>query len=332
MINDKITTKSVDSDHECISELSPNNILSSSLFLISEFNKDNEIFSSKKVDFSQVSSTFINDIKKYPLVNISGEWTFTGTGQGTTTLSAITIETASITLPESVINEDYLSANFSKIFNQLSSDLFSRKFRLPSYVGQIIMGTTLKNETTIRKYYGDNTRWQQLPGRFLLPVTSNAAALTGNKDLNGVSISKTGVMAGSTEHSFSILDMNQHSHNFIPGKNDKKISKSHTYYPLDDGTRIANVYVTDDVRYKSTTTGDYDPDSTYYTNYYTARPITLEFAGGWCNPWERRKRTSVGIYGIGKNKIKISPKGSRAESKTFTKLPPFYSVYMWKRI
>lgn len=296
---------------------SNNQILSSSLFLVSEFNRDNGIFSSRKCNFSQLSANFIDNVENYPVVNIDGKWTFKNN------LSAIVIETTSITMSESVINEEYLSANFSKLFNRLSSDLFSKKFRLPSYVGQIILGTTLKNETIIQKYYGINTRWKQLPGRFLMPVS--------NTTINGVSLNSTGVLAGASYHEFSIKDLNPHTHNFVGGEGSKKISHSYTYCPLEGVGRIVNVYKTEDVRYHSskTPTGS---GAKYYSSIYTATPISLVFAGGWCTPWERGNVTSKRIYGIGKDKIKISPINSKVESKTFTKLPPFYSVYIWQRI
>lgn len=296
---------------------SNNQILSSSLFLVSEFNRDNGIFSSRKCNFSQLSANFIDNVENHPVVNIDGKWAFKNN------LSAIVIETTSITMPESVINEEYLSANFSKLFNKLSSDLFSKKFRLPSYVGQVILGTTLKNETIIQKYYGTNTRWKQLPGRFLMPVS--------NTNINGVSLNRTGVLAGASYHEFSIKDLNPHTHNFEGGEGNKKISHSYTYCPLEGVGKIVNVYKTDDVRYYSNTfpTGN---GAEYYPSIYTAMPITLVFAGGWCTPWERGGVTSKRIYGIGKDKIKISPINSKVESKTFTKLPPFYSVYIWQRI
>lgn len=311
--------------HNRISELnSRETLLSSNLFLVSEFNKDNNLFSSKKCDFSQLSGTFIKNVEEYPAVTITNAWTFTNT------LSAITIETTSITLPESVINEEYLSVNFSKIFNQLSADLFGRKFRLPSYIGQIIVSTTLKNEMTVQKYYGSNTRWQQLPGRFLLPVTPGDKP---ENTINKVSVSTAGVMAGSSQHEFTVKDLNMHSHDFVGGDGKKNLSMSFTYYPLSPGKRIVNVRPNNNFRIFSKISSQWSGSGiNYEANVYTAEPQVLRFAGGWCSPWERGNVTTKYIYGPDKPKITISPIGAKFESKTFTKLPPFYSVYLWKRI
>lgn len=113
---------------------------------------------------------------------------------------------------QQVINFEYAKKEFLNPLDELSSKIYD-DIQMPSYIGQIIYTTTLRTLQSVKKYYGKQTEWKQIRGRFILGVN------TKNNYLNTANI-----RGGEVYHTLTIDEIPEHIHKFTPSSEKKELN------------------------------------------------------------------------------------------------------------
>lgn len=207
-----------------------------------------------------------------------------------------------------LINLNYAYEKFIKPFNDLSSTIYE-DIRMPSYVGQIIYTTTLRDESRVKKYYGEKTEWKKIGGRFILGVSSNPTS-----DLGSVN-----VCGGEVTHSLNIDEIPPHIHKFTPSSERKELV-AQTTLGSDSSSAVVGT--------NSGKLVDNEDDHTWKEQ--------MVFG---CRTQQNRpdgvpKVSEVTIFGNKRDaRCVIDDKISTSSRKTSHKnVPPFYTMYIWERI
>lgn len=264
----------------------------SDLFLISRLGANNNVYSSYKFSFVTVHKQVIDDLiipaKKYI---INKKWTFE---------KPIEIKTSSITERTSVINKEYADKLFNKLFDQLYREIYVT--RIPSYIGEIIYSTTLKTEGDVKKHYGEESSWKQIPGRFL----------KGKSNGKYRAFNTFGATFGEIQHRFTVREIPPHVHDFIPSDSDSQTFSASATYTAQFSDEPLIVY-------KSEAYSVNSGSSSGYAVMDKKLNVDCELSKGGR------------LYGNKGSSCKIGvPKN--AKNLPHNNIPPYYAVYIWRRV
>lgn len=282
-----------------ISELLSADLVESSDYLLISEQTTDKIFTSKKVNLSSM----FNDVNEYlteiPNINLNGEWKF---DVGNIYINTNIINTA-IKKDETkqIINIEYAYENFIDELDSLAKSLYRNRI-IPSYVGEIIYSTTLKNERQVQQRYGKHTSWKQISGRFIIGVS-----------LNMESKLSADVAGGEVNHTLTIEEIPAHSHKINPSTEKKKIETKFSATPDDTGQ---NIGVKSDKQLKTDNIG-------LYTNTLMGCAIST-------NKADAEVKNDIEIYGNKGANADIAE--NRSPKKNHNNIPPFFSLYIWERI
>lgn len=193
----------------------------------------------------------------------------------------------------SVINMKEAYYRYIDKLNALSTEIYIKP-HIPSCVGEIIYSTTLDTVEKVRKKYGNNTNWKKIPGRFVL-----------NSDNNLMSQNQE-VRLGQKEVELKLENFPKHRHTMELDATNKTIR------------------VNEDVEVPEATVAV--PSTKTHGNYggnlvildAEKQVIEVEIL----EPAEREAEIKATA------KINANSGGNKAHNN----IPPFYTVYIWRRI
>lgn len=294
-----------------IHELSQLNQISDlTKFVVSKTVPGNDLFSSKSLSAIELKTTTVKNIESLSSFSPTGNWTFdSGLNLPEKTLNNALRSGLSTT----IVNCSILEKDFYTLLNKLSNDIY-KNHHIPSAPGEIIFSTKLKSEAAVKKIYGDYTSWKQIPGRFLLATT-----VTGRPGPASSTVFQTlrnpGVRGGETKHLPTIEEVPTHTHTFTAADNVKTL----TVNAEPEMPEIPSGYKF--LIHKSSTKSAQKAGEPYFASG-TATNLAVEMS---CDP-----ENGVSIYGNSGPDVIIKENSSR--NKAHNNMPPFYSVYIWKRI
>lgn len=286
--------------NETISELSSVDLVKSSDYLLISEQTTDKIFTSKKVNLSSM----FNDVNEYlteiPNINLNGRWKF---DIGNIYINTNIINTAiKKDETEQIINIEYAYENFIDELDSLAKSLYRDRI-IPSYVGEIIYSTTLKNERQVQQRYGKHTNWKQISGRFIIGVSLNMES----------KLSALNVTGGEVNHTLTIEEIPAHSHKIDPSTEKKKIETKFSATAEDTGQ---NIGVKSD---KKATGGPYSGPKKHALGCAVSE-----------NKADAVVNNDIEIYGNKGANADIAE--NRSPKKNHNNIPPFFSLYIWERI
>ena len=292
-------------NHDPISKLNdaPDQLLTNydNLLLISRQTSESNIFTSRKVNLSSISENLWETIVEIPEFKPTGKWFFN---------DGLSVDTKIIKQEQAngnlncVVNAEYVSTLFLSAFSQLSNEIYSKN-HIPSSVGEIIFSTNRKfrTEAGVKAYYGQNTTWEQITGRFIQGYDGSDSKLK--------TIGKRG---GEIETTLTIDHIPKHSHKFVPSTDKKTFVASFSLTAGDNEQSVLGK----GTFHARTQDGEVDP-TLYAAKTESQKPdAKLETAGE--------------LYGEDKKSANVYVKENQYNGKPHSNMPPFYAVYIWRRV
>ena len=270
----------------------------SNVFLISKLNSESNIYSSRRLDYGILCANILNTIEGLSVFNPTGKWIINA---GVTINNKIVKQAMKENDLSCVVTLDILSSTFLSLFTLLSNEIYVKN-HIPSSVGEIIYSTNkrFRTEAGVKAVYGNYTSWEQIPGRFIYGKSSA-------EPFNEIE-----TKGGTVDVTLKITDIPKHSHTFEPTDDEKEFNASFT---LESTTEEGKQIVVK---------GDY-PAKTQNgeaNKLYTGQEITVTAGAELIE--------SATIYGNKGPGITI--KTNRYNEKPHNNMPPFHTVYIWKRI
>ena len=159
-----------------------------------------------------VENNFVSLNRKF---KPKGEWNFTYNNNN----NCLFILKESINEISSVVTYEFAKDNYlDEYLTLLSTQLYGNddnKRKLPSYVGQILISHDIRNETLLKKIYGQDTIWELIPGRFLLGAGPNQA--NTDNTFGKCTAGTVNLMIGRAggQNVVNIPQIPKHSHKFV---------------------------------------------------------------------------------------------------------------------
>lgn len=279
-----------------INELGNRYIDNADFLAVSQKTKNENIYSSKKIMFSNISDQLTDHLKKSDKINVFGQWSFD---------KPIIIKTENIKDKDSLINQDYLSASFNPVIESLRKELYEKE-HIPSHVGEIIFSKTLKTIEKVRKVYGQYTSWEPICGRFIYAA-------------NGI-INPNQTTGGHYTVDFTINHLPKHAHRFIPDNADKTFKFSHTYSPI--GGKGYTAYIQSGSYNLGGNETAYPVKNEDISRYFCGQPIGRNAGRGTPTGY-------ADLYGNSGPDVLIPE--NTGKNVNYAILPPFITVFIWRR-
>lgn len=307
-----------------ITELSNSNSLNSSDLMMVSRQVNETIYSSFQTQVSCLTDSFCDKFEDMNPVEVHGNWSFKSGG--------LFVDDRNI-LPNSttVINKKYALEMFTQKLNELSAEIYGR-LHIPSCVGEFIFSTSLNSLEKVQKMYGTNTKWVQIPGRFIM---GGAHMIDGGSTSDGSEYGKKseiGKNYGACNVELNIRNVPQHSHSVNFDDTPKTIRVNET---VEFGKSSVVVMGS---RKATPLIGEGGPDG------------VGDGTKAFCVLSDRRILADFEVEHDGYNKeeepdtdaakhtceAEVSSRGTiQANSggnAPHNNIPPFYSVYIWRRI
>lgn len=293
-----------------LTELSNTDHLLSNDFLMISEQTSQTIFTSKKVNLSSLYSDINRYFTNVKDITFNANIKFQGNLSITTEMIDNEIENNNYSVSgcHQLINFEYAKKEFLDPFYKLSSTIYE-EIQLPSYVGQIIYSTTLNRLTKVKNYYGKNTEWKQICGRFILGVEQDITSELSAVDKYG----------GEISHKLTLDELPAHIHTIDPSTEEKELTGRATLTSEDSAAKIgvnseSTIQQEDDLHSSGTNSG-----------YFTLGCVTRQN-----KPDAAPNVAYVSIFGNNgpNNDIKVF-----GDTKcTHNNMPPFITMYIWERI
>lgn len=255
-------------------------------------------YASYQISAKDLLSQYSKNLESGNQFVVKGEWLFDGDGIN----GGIFVGPKNPAKPTSVPTLKSVYDSFMEKLRALSAEIYDQP-HIPSVVGEIIFSTYLNTLDKVRKKYGQETFWKPINGRFIMTTDSNV-----------------GQTAGATNSVLGLSDIPPHSHTLNMETGDLKTLKVNTMVSFKSPSVVV----------ASETLGEPKIPGQKLDGFPIIhdREITNDFAvegnimGSEGRPSSECQTVLNGTMTVQRNS---------GSSKGHNNIPPFYSVYIWRR-